>query len=187
MIQEQISLVGQLLVATPHMPDPRFTRAVIYICAHSEDGAMGIVINKPAENIKFRDLINQLGVDNMVDNPIHIYFGGPVESARGFVLHSTDYIHDSTLVVDEKFALTGTLDIIKSIAEGHGPKNSILALGYAGWNEGQLDDEILTNGWLTAPADCELVFRTQNHIKWEMSAQRIGIDLEKISGDLGRA
>ena len=144
MIKNMMNLEGDLLVAMPNMTDPRFSKAVIYICAHTEDGAMGVVINKPVENVAFNELLEQIGFSSISPKDhIRVYFGGPVESARGFVLHSTDYIDDSTLVINKQFALTSTIDVIKALANGAGPSESILALGYAGWEAGQLDDEIL--------------------------------------------
>ncbi|MBR73011.1 MAG: hypothetical protein CMM30_08755 [Rhodospirillaceae bacterium] len=188
MILKENSFVGQLLVATPHMTDKRFSKSVIYICAHDKYGAMGIVVNKPLENVEFNEVLDQLGIDNTTENnPISVYLGGPVEPNRGFVLHTSDYMHESTLIINNIFAVTSSLDIMKDICKGRGPKHSILAIGYAGWGNGQLDQEILTNGWLIAPADTNLVFETKNNMKWDLSAQNIGINIEKLSGDLGQA
>ena len=188
MNSEDNSLEGQLLIAMPQMPDPRFSKSVIYICSHTQDGAMGIVINKPADSIDVDQLLQQLEITNSnKNNNIGVYFGGPVEASRGFVLHSTDYMNESTLLLGNGFALTETIEVINSIASGEGPSKSILALGYAGWEKGQLDVEIKNNGWLIAPADTELVFDTNNSDKWEFSAKRIGINIEQISSDLGHA
>ena len=135
-------LEGQLLVAMPTMADPRFARSVIYMCAHSDDGAMGLVVNKLLESLSFSDLLEQLEIEAAsVDERIRVHFGGPVEAARGFVLHSTDYTHEATMRVDDGFALTATIDVLKAMAEGRGPRLSMLALGYAGWAQGQLDRE----------------------------------------------
>ena len=179
---------GQLLVAMPNMPDPRFERSVIYLCAHTADGAMGLVVNKLIDSLSFPDLLGQLGIESSdVDDQIRVHFGGPVEAARGFVLHSTDYVHDATMMVDDHFALTATVDVLKAMARGQGPRQSLLALGYAGWAAGQLDSEIQTNGWLTVPADEHLVFLSEIESRWEDSVKRIGIDLGKLSGDVGHA
>jgi putative transcriptional regulator len=181
-------LEGYLLVAMPTMPDPRFARSVIYICAHSEDGAMGLVVNKLLDSLSFPDLLKQLELETeSVDDRIQVHFGGPVEAARGFVLHSTDYDHEATMRVDDDFALTATVDVLKAMAEGQGPRQSLLALGYAGWAPGQLDSEIQNNGWLTVPADEELVFGLAHGGKWEQAAARLGIDLGKLSGTAGHA
>ena len=181
-------LEGQLLVAMPNMPDPRFSRSVIYLCAHSEDGAMGLVVNKLLDSLSFPDLLKQLELEiESVDDRIPVHFGGPVEAARGFVLHSTDYDHEATMKVDDDFALTATVDVLKAMAEGQGPRHTLLALGYAGWAPGQLDTEIQNNGWLTVPADEELVFGEAHGGKWELAVARLGIDLGKLSGTAGHA
>ena len=181
-------LVGHLLVAMPGMPDSRFTKSVIYICAHNDEGAMGLVINQPMKDISFPDLLDQLNlVQTDPSAAISIQFGGPVEQGRGFVLHSPDYIHEATLVVDGGVALTGTVDILQDIAEGRGPKERILALGYAGWGAGQLDSEILANGWLTVEADPEIVFNVDLDKKWNTALAKLGIDLSLLSEDAGHA
>lgn len=181
-------LVGHLLVAMPGMPDPRFAKAVIYVCAHNEEGAMGLVINRAMEDISLSELLEQLGIAAVpTADAISVQFGGPVEQGRGFVLHSPDYVHDSTLVVDGQVALTGTVDILQAIAEGSGPQKSILALGYAGWGPGQLDSEILENGWLSVEADPDLVFEGDLDAKWQSALTKLGIDLSLLSEDAGHA
>src|SRR3954465_11736188 len=145
--EEPDQLTGMLLVAMPSMPDQRFARSVIYICAHSDEGAMGLVVNQVAGIVAFPHVIGQLGIEASeacADTPVHV--GGPVETSRGFVLHTSDYVQESTLVIDEQFALTATVDVLRAIAEGHGPRHKVLALGYAGWAAGQLDAEIQSNG-----------------------------------------
>ena len=181
-------LSGQLLVAMPGMEDPRFVKTVIYMCAHNEDGAMGLVINRAIESLTFPDLLEQLGIETVdPDARIKIQFGGPVESGRGFVLHSSDYSQDVTMVVDNDVALTATIDILKAIAVGDGPCQRLLALGYSGWGPGQLDAEIKRNGWLHVDADKELVFGLDLDGKWERAIRKIGVDPRMLSGEAGHA
>jgi len=181
------TLAGQLLVAMPQMTDPRFVRTVIYLCAHSAEGAMGLVVNRLIESITFPNLLAQLGIESDPAEDLPIHFGGPVESSRGFVLHSADYVQDSTLLIDDGIALTATVDVLRAIAGGHGPRHRVLALGYAGWAPGQLDAEIQANGWLLVPADADLVFGVDNEAKWERSLAKIGIDLSLLSSEAGHA
>src|ERR1022692_227786 len=189
-------LDGQMLIAMPAMNDERFTRAVIYVCAHSTEGAMGIIVNQPAANIKFLDLLVQLEVipaAERIELPtraedIKVLKGGPVETGRGFVLHSADFfIENSTLPIDNGICLTATLDILKAIARGQGPESAVLALGYAGWAPGQLESEIHANGWLNCDADPELVFSTRAELKYESALRKIGIDPAKLSSEAGHA
>jgi len=181
-------LTGQLLIAMPHMQDPRFERSVIYVCVHNPEGAMGLVVNRLADELTFPDLLEQLGIETEQDRsdlPIHI--GGPVESGRGFVLHTSDYKQGSTIRVDERVNLTATVDILKDIAAGRGPRQALLALGYAGWGAGQLDGEIQQNTWLSVPADETLIFDTDLDHKWERSIAKLGVDVSLLSGDAGHA
>jgi putative transcriptional regulator len=181
-------LTGQLLVAMPQMRDPRFARSVIYMCAHNADGAMGLVVNRRVGSITFDDLLEQLGLGpNRRNDEIRVHFGGPVEQGRGFVLHSADYQQSGTLRVDDGVALTATLDILKEMAAGGGPRRTLLALGYAGWGPGQLDAEIQANGWLQVPADEGLVFDDDLDNKWERAIGKIGVDFSMLSGDAGHA
>jgi putative transcriptional regulator len=189
-------LDGQILVAMPTIRDDRFSRTVIYLCAHSSEGAMGIVINQPAPHIDFGDLLVQLDVipDNkLIELPLRagevkVLKGGPVETGRGFVLHSSDFfIENSTLPIDNGICLTATLDILKAIARGQGPESAVLALGYAGWAPGQLESEIHANGWLNCDADPELVFSTRAELKYASALRKIGIDPAKLSSDAGHA
>ncbi len=189
-------LDGQMLIAMPTMGDERFTRSVIYVCAHSTEGAMGIVVNQPAANIKFPDLLVQLDVipeAERIQLPVQagdvkVLKGGPVETGRGFVLHTADFfIENSTLPIDEGICLTATLDILKAIARGDGPHNALLALGYAGWAPGQLEQEIQENGWLHCAADPELIFGTDTGGKYEKALRKIGIDLSHLSNEAGHA
>ena len=188
-------LDGKILVAMPTMRDERFARSVIYICAHSADGAMGIVINQPAKNIKFPDLLKQLGVIEGVSDmraprgaPIRVVNGGPVESGRGFVLHTNDvFIDNSTMPIEDNICLTATLDILRSIAVGEGPEQALLALGYAGWDAGQLEREIHANGWLHCEADQDIVFDAEVDTKYARALRKIGIDPGMLSNEAGHA
>lgn len=189
-------LDGQLLVAMPTMQDERFARAVIYVCAHSSEGAMGIVINQPAPNIRFPDLLVQLDVipsSGLIELPnqadaVRVLKGGPVETGRGFVLHTADFfIENSTLPIEQGICLTATLDILKAIARGKGPASAVLALGYAGWAPGQLENEIQANGWLNCDADSELLFGPNTEGKYNQAMRKIGIDPGKLVSDAGHA
>jgi len=185
---EDIYLPGQLLIAMPSMTDPRFEKSVIYMCAHNADGAMGLVINRAIDSLTFPELLEQLEIDSgSGGDQIRVLFGGPVEQARGFVLHSPDYIQDASLVVDDNVVLTATIDILRAIADGTGPNNCLLALGYAGWGAGQLDSEIKSNGWLSVDADEDLVFGCDLDEKWERAMTKIGIDPRMLSDSAGHA
>jgi putative transcriptional regulator len=189
-------LDGQMLVATPAMQDERFSRSLIYICAHSSEGAMGIVVNQPAGHISFPDLLVKLDVipaAELITLPsraggVKVLKGGPVETERGFVLHSADFfIENSTLPIDRGICLTATLDILKAIARGKGPESAILALGYAGWAPGQLETEIHDNGWLHCAADPELLFGTDIEAKYTKAMGKIGIRPGMLSSEVGHA
>ena len=189
-------LDGQMLIASPAMSDERFMRSVIYVCAHSSEGAMGIIVNRPASNIKFPELLVKLRVipqSELIDvssrqDNVRVMKGGPVEAERGFVLHSADFvIENSTLPIDEGICLTATLDILKAIAKGDGPQNAILALGYAGWAPGQLENEIQENGWLHCAADSELIFGRDIDRKYTKALKKIGVELGQLSTDAGHA
>ncbi len=181
-------LTGQLLIAMPGMRDERFSRSVIYMCAHTDEGAMGLVLNQIIDSLTFNQLLGQLGIDeakSRSDVPVH--FGGPVESGRGFVLHTSDYKQDATLEVDKEIGLTATIDILKAIARGRGPHRSLLALGYAGWGPGQLDSEIRQNGWLQVPADSQIIFDPEHDSKWERAISKLGVDPRMLSDEAGHA
>jgi putative transcriptional regulator len=182
-------LEGKLLIALPGMTDDRFAQTVIYMCAHSPKGAMGIVINKPIPGLSFTDLMRQLEIDTKPSvGHLPILYGGPVETGRGFVLHSGDYDgNDSTLPVSEDISLTATLDILRAIAEGRGPSQALFALGYAGWTAGQVETEFQSNGWLHCEADRSLVFGTDPHAKWSSALARLGIGPSGLVSDMGRA
>ena len=183
------SLTGQLLLAMPQMMDPRFARSVVYICAHSEEaGAMGLVVNKLLQSLTMDELFTHLKLEPARQNRASpVYFGGPVEPGRGFVLHTAEYKEKSTLAVSGDFAVTATLDILRAIGRGEGPRRSILALGYAGWAPGQLDAEMQANGWLSVDADSELVFDDDIDGKWQRALGKLGIDLTMLSTDAGHA
>lgn len=179
---------GHLLVAMPQMEDPRFERSVIYLCAHNAEGAMGLVVNRLFEAITFPDLLEQLNIETgPKTEQIRVHFGGPVESGRGFVLHTDDYVRDGTLKVRSGFALTATVDILKAIALGEGPRHSLLALGYSGWGPGQLESEIAANGWLIVPADPTIVFDQELEDKWQRALAATGVSIASLSGFAGRA
>jgi putative transcriptional regulator len=189
-------LDGQLLIAMPAMGDERFSRSVIYLCAHSSEGAMGIVINQQAPNISFTELLDQLNIapdEDRISLPesldsMAVHFGGPVETGRGFVLHSADYFKaESTLPVDDSMCLTATIDILRDIAKGSGPDKALLALGYAGWGPGQLEDEIQSNGWLNCPADPELIFDPEIGRKYNKALGSLGVDPIRLVNDSGHA
>lgn len=179
---------GQLLIAMPAMTDPRFERSVIYMCAHTTDGAMGLVLNRLVDSVTFPDLLEQLGIKPLgLNDEIRVHFGGPVESGRGFLLHSAEFVLEGTLVVDQAIALTASVDILKAIAEGGGPRQKLLALGYAGWGPGQLEQEIQANGWLHATADPEIVFDGQLDTKWTRAMAKLGVNPTSLSNQAGRA
>ena len=181
-------LTGQLIIAMPKMSDPRFSKTVIYMCAHNSEGAMGLIINKLVDELTFPDLLKQLEIKPALPkSPLNVFLGGPVEQARGFVLHSTEYLQDATLRVSDTVGLTATIDVLRDIAEGNGPKDKILMLGYTGWGPGQLDLEIMDNGWLHVEADDALVFGDQSTDKWEMAIKKIGINPQMLSDKSGHA
>ncbi len=182
-------LTGKLLIAMPGMGDPRFERSVIFICDHGPDSTMGLIVNKPLPDVAFATLLDHLSIradDRTPPMPVH--FGGPVESGRGFVLHSAEYTgDDTTLKIGADFAMTDTRDILDDLAVGKGPARAIMALGYAGWGRGQLTSEIGANGWLTCEADADVVFAPGNEGKWGAALALLGIDPLTLSTTAGRA
>lgn len=182
-------LEGKLLIALPGMSDPRFEKSVIFMCAHSEEGAMGLIVNKPIEGLGFQDLIKNLDIPLKCDAPDSpVLFGGPVGTERGFVLHSGEYRSDEgTMPVTSEISLTATLDILRAMAEGHGPKKSAFALGYAGWGPGQIEDEIRLNGWVHCDADSNIIFEADMEAKWSAAMRKLGIDLSLLSANSGSA
>lgn len=188
--KNMLDLTGKLLIAMPGMGDLRFGHAVVFLCSHTDDGAMGLIINKPAKDVTFSDLLDHL--DIKVDRPerdrIPVHFGGPVESARGFVLHSAEY--DSQLhsmKVCDRFSMTVTLDILEDIALDKGPERALMMLGYAGWGPGQLESEIAMNGWLTTEADADLIFELEDSAKWGAALKTLGVDPLSLSASAGHA
>ncbi len=190
------SLEGQFLIAMPALRDGPFARSVVYMCAHREDGAMGLIINQRADEIDFAELLTQLGIvpgEPEIRLPpraekVRVVRGGPVETGRGFVLHSADYgATDSTVKIADDVCLTATIDILRAIATGAGPAQAVLALGYAGWSSGQLESEILANGWLTCPADPDIIFSADDASKYERALAKLGVDVGMLSSDAGHA
>lgn len=187
---ENSSLIGQILIATPQMTDPRFTHAVILICGHDQHGAMGIVLNRLVEELSLQDLVDQLDVQPSIAQtsaPIPIHFGGPIEMGRGFVLHSTDYMHDASIQITSDIALTSTIEILSLVAQDIGPEKKLLALGYAGWGTGQLESELQKNSWLQVESDLELVFSPYLGEKWQRAMGKIGVDPALLSPEYGHA
>ncbi len=188
---------GQFLIAMPGMMDPRFDQTVIYMCAHTEEGAMGLVINRPADDLDVASLLVKLGIIDEAAAAIElpeslrrqsVLVGGPVEPTRGFVLHSTDYFRpEGTLPISASVGLTATLEILKDMAQGRGPEHALLALGYAGWAPGQLESEMAQNAWLTCEADEDILFHTPLEKRYEKALARLGIDPGFLSADAGHA
>jgi putative transcriptional regulator len=182
-------LAGSFLVAMPGMLDPRFDRTVIYLCAHDANGAMGFVVNRLSGNLDLRALLSQIQQPTtglLLNNP-RVYHGGPVEPGRGFILHSLDYRQENTFCIGDDVGVTATIDLLDKISQGVGPKQALITLGYTGWAAGQLDTELLHNGWLNAPGDAELLFSSDNDLKWERAVSKIGIRLDHFSGAAGHA
>lgn len=182
-------LTGKLLIAMPGMSDPRFEKSVVFLCEHSNKGAMGLIVNKPTPEVSSGELLEQLGIEEGPgSHALKVHFGGPVEHGRGFVLHSRDYAtNTSTLPVTDSVGMTATLDILQDIAAGEGPDRAFLALGYSGWGPGQLESEIQANGWLTADASADIVFDNDADGKWVAALKTIGIDVHLLSASAGRA
>lgn len=186
---DHAGLAGKLLIAMPGMGDPRFEKTVIYLCAHSEDGALGLVVNRRVDEVSQKDLFGQLDISLTPQaRQCHVHYGGPVETGRGFVLHTADYHADeATLEVDDEVSMTATIDILKALATGGGPREAMIALGYAGWAGGQLEGELQANGWLTCDADREIIFGRNDEEKWEAALKKLGIDPALLSAAGGSA
>ena len=183
-----MNLTGQIIVSMPSLEDERFYKTVIYICAHSSEGSMGIIINKKIDYDLYPDLLQQLGIDKPLNNKkLFIRYGGPVESGRGFVLHSDDMVRKETLNIDKGVALTSTAEFFDDLSKGKGPKNCILALGYAGWQPGQLESEIMRNSWMSLSVDNSFLFDDEVSKKWSQAYKLIGIDPNSLSFESGNA
>lgn len=186
--ENENTLAGKLLLAMPSMGDPRFSRAVIFMCAHDEFGAMGIILNHPLEGVALSELFEQLDIECVPANDhIQVMSGGPVEKARGFILHSKEFRQEDTVDIDENFAVSGTIDALKAIASGAGPDEMLFALGYAGWSAGQLDEEMHHNAWLVVDPDKAIVFDTEPENRWETAIKKLGIEPGMLSSEAGRA
>ncbi len=182
------SLAGHLLIATPAVQESCFARSVIYMCAHNESGAMGIIVNYPVENLHLNEILDQLDIEpDMQSRDLPIHFGGPVESNRGFVVHSADYHSEGSLIEKNGITVTANVAILQQIAEGKGPTEGMLVLGYSGWSPGQLEAEIETGSWIVIPATKQLVFNTGNETKWNKAVATLGIDMGHFSSDVGHA
>ena len=184
-----LDLTGSMLIAMPGMNDIRFSQSLVYLCDHSDKGAMGLILNKPAADMEFEELLEQLDISAEKHcSDVQVYFGGPVETGRGFVLHSTEYQSDlRTLTVQDGVALTPTLDVLEDIGAGRGPNRAMMMLGYAGWGPGQLEGEIAANGWLTCDSSIELVFDIPAEKKWAGALEKLGINPALLSGSAGTA
>lgn len=182
------NLTNQFLIAMPGLMDPNFHQTVTYICAHNEEGAMGIVINRPL-NFALGEVLSQMELSSASNDVLNrpIYHGGPVQTDRGFVLHTMTNHWESSIKVSDSIIVTTSRDILESIAEGKGPDHALIALGYAGWAAGQLEHEIKENVWLNGPAETDIIFYTPYDRRWEKSAELLGVDLEKISREIGHA
>jgi putative transcriptional regulator len=181
-------LEGQLLVATPLVKGDIFSQSVIYLFAHNEKGAMGVIINKPMEIAHYASLFRQISVNvtGHIDDLV-VYHGGPVEEHRGFVVHSPDYVQADTITSDSGICVTANANVLRDIAAGAGPRNRVMMIGYAGWEAGQLEAEIESNSWITVPATPELVFHTPDEVKWDMTAKSLGVDMVRYSFAAGHA
>lgn len=181
-------LTGKLLVANPFLQDSSFVHSVVYVCGHDAHGAIGLAINKPITDLTAKGLFTQLGIESPFDlSDIGIHYGGPAEMNRGFVLHTVDYKTDTTIIINEYFAITSTLEILRAIAQKRGPESFCICLGYIGWTAGQLDQEIQENDWLVVDASRELVFDPFLETKWRSSFATIGVDPSILSFEIGHA
>lgn len=190
--EDSLYLTGKLLMAMPGMGDPRFYKSVIFMCAHDKNGAMGLVINRTLPGLDMSRMLKQLNIDfssSFTDrhNKMPVMSGGPVETARGFILHSGDFEQADTMYVNNDFKVTGTIDALKAIATGQGPDNMLFMLGYSGWGQGQLDEEIKNNAWLVSDPDSNIIFDSDPNKKWNIAVQKLGIDPAMLSGNAGRA
>lgn len=181
------NLAGHFLVATPQMPDPRFREQVIYLCAHSREGSMGVVINNPNQEITMMEILLSTNIP-LPEGPLPpVYTGGPVETESGFILYSAESRIGNSLAVTQHIALSRESRLLEDISKGRGPKDYLFLLGYAGWGPGQLEAELLDNSWLTVPGDSSILFHTPDECKWKKAARRYGIDISMFSGIVGNA
>lgn len=185
---KNLYLTGKLLVAMPQMGDPRFHKAVIFMCAHDANGAMGLVINHILPGLELSELLTQLHIEDVQpDEDIPVMSGGPVETARGFILHEGDFSQVESLKIESDIYVTGTIDALKAVAQGQGPEKMLFILGYAGWTAGQLDQEIQQNAWLVIDADPDVIFNGDADDRWDRAIRKIGVDPSMLSGEAGRA
>jgi len=185
---DSIDLTGKLLIAMPGMGDPRFEKSVVFICVHSPEETMGLIVNKPVPGLALKNLFEQLEITDAGGSDAAVQYGGPVESGRGFVLHSGTYGQKGvTLNVSPAFSMTADKEILQAMADGQGPEQAVLMLGYAGWGPGQLEQEIVHNGWLVTEASAELVFGNDNSVKWVAALKSLGIEPSALSASAGRA
>jgi len=181
------SLVGKLLVAAPSLQETCFTRAVIYLCAHNEGGAMGVVVNYPVKNVEIDDIMEQLNIQDNSKRDVPIHFGGPIDGNRGFIVHSDDFVAAGTIHQNDGLAITSNAEILKAIADGSGPRQSMLTLGYSGWGAGQLEAEIESGNWIVVSATKQLIFDTNNDMKWNLAIASLGFDIGNFSSMVGHA
>lgn len=181
-------LTGKILIAMPYLQDPRFSQSVIYICGHDDTGAMGLIINKPLLTVTFKELLEQMDIPVMADSPnFPVHYGGPIEIGRGFVLHTTDYLTETSVIINGDFALTATLEVLRAMSHNRGPVQGLLALGYVGWSEMQVEKEIQDNGWIVIDATPDLVFNQDFDEMWRLAMSSIGVNPDIISLDIGHA
>jgi len=186
-VSEPVYLSGQFLLATPGMADPRFAKSIVAMCAHDENGALGINLGETSADISFHDILDQFEIDHSNIGNRAVFIGGPVEGHRGFILHSLDINLSDTLQVSDKWGLSSSIDMLRAIANGRGPEKWTIALGYAGWGQGQLEMELTQNGWSTAPGNPEWIYENRSKNKWDMAWKDMGIDPTRLSGGFGSA
>ncbi len=181
------SLAGKFLVASPSLQESCFTRSVIYMCSHNESGAMGVIVNYPVENVGIDDIMEQLNMESTAGRNLPVHFGGPVESNRGFIIHSADFSANGAICQHDGVTVTSNAEVLQAIAKGDGPKHGLLALGYAGWTAGQLEAEMENGGWIIVSATKQLLFDTDNEMKWGLAIASLGFDVGNFSNLVGHA
>lgn len=185
---EYENLTNHFLIAMPNLADPNFSKTVTYICAHNEEGAMGIIINRPTD-LNLGEVLSQMELETN-DKGVElmpVFHGGPVQTDRGFILHDPGFDWDSSLSVSQQVDMTTSRDVLQAIAGGDGPKDIFIALGYAGWSAGQLEEEIVQNAWLSGPARSDIIFKTPIQNRWHSAAALLGVSIENLSSDIGHA